>query len=566
MEKIKSFKIRSLTAEGFKSFSEPRSFTFGDVSHITGRNGLGKTTVADAIAYAIMGVPFFGEQSLDRLYTVGSRSLRVGLTLEAGGAEHTLTRERSGDVTTIRWDGNILRQTDMYAMFGDRDTFLSIFNPLYFIEILGDKGRSLLERCLPPVKPENVLARLPEAERELLERDFPPNIEKLRARLRETEDAMIYIEGQSDLLELQNRERRAAIELLARDISELETKKSSGFNFEEMRSKLTELYARYDEASRDAKNAPDISELENEFGALKAEYEREKSILTKLRAGITCPTCKRTVTEESLPSVKESFERGIRRTLERGRELRAKLSDLERDPEETLSAIKAEVQSLESDIQYGGLEPDEQWKLDGLKKDREKLLCDISDSSAKMSVAVSIAGQKTLAEDTKAILAAAKLYEEERAAMLFSDFKMLNRVSVVLYDAVKSTGEAKSVFKFSYEGRPYKFLSLSEKIKAGLEISELLRRLTDSDYPVFIDNGESVPVIDNVRPSGQILIAQVVKGAELEIKGGVNAANAVNAEKTANTGNDVGAEKTADGVKTLNSERSGNAADAEIAA
>jgi DNA repair exonuclease SbcCD ATPase subunit len=551
MEKIKSFKIRSLTAEGFKSFSEPRSFTFGDVSHITGHNGLGKTTVADAIAYAIMGVPFFGEQSLDRLYTVGSRSLRVGLTLEADGAEHALTRERVGDVTTIRWDGNILRQTDMYAMFGDRDTFLSIFNPLYFIEILGDKGRSLLERCLPPVKPENVLARLPEAERELLERDFPPKLEKLRARLRETEDAMIYIEGQSDLLELQNRERRAAIDLLDRDISELETKRSSGFNFEEMRAKLTELYARYDEASRDAKNTPDISELENEFGALKAEYEREKSILTKLRAGITCPTCKRKVTEESLPDVKESFERGIRRTLERGRELRAKLSDAERDPEETLSAIKAEIQSLEADIQYGGLEPDEQWKLDGLIKDREKLLCDISDSSAKMSVAVSIAGQKTLAEDTKAILAAAKLYEEERAAMLFSDFKMLNRVSVVLYDAVKSTGEAKSVFKFSYEGRPYKFLSLSEKIKAGLEISELLRRLTDSDYPVFIDNGESVPVIDNVRPSGQILIAQVVKGAELEIKGGANAVNAVGAEKTANAAKDV---KTADAERPENAE------------
>jgi len=75
------------------------------------------------------------------------------------------------------------------------------------------------------------------------------------------------------------------------------------------------------------------------------------------------------------------------------------------------------------------------------------------------------------------------------------------------------------VFKFSYDGKPYKFLSLSEKIKAGLEVSELIKKLTGRNYPVFIDNGESIPVIDNVRPTGQIFIAQVVKGAPLEISG-----------------------------------------------
>lgn len=519
MEKIKAFRILALTAEGFKSFSEPRGFTFDDVSYITGRNGLGKTTIADAIAYAIMGVPFFGEQSLDRLYTIGFRNMRVELKLEADGAEHTLTRERIGDVTTVTWDGAVMRQTDLNNMFGDRDTFLSIFNPLYFIEILGDKGRGLLERCLPPVKPEDALARLSEDERALIERgNFPPNLEKLRARLREAEESIIYAEGQSDLLDLQARERRAETERLEREIYALETKKNTGFDFEALRERLAELNVKYDEASRDAKGAPDISKLENEFEALKTEYERDRNTLSKLRAGITCPTCRQQITEESLPEVKSSFEHGIKLLFERGRELREKLSLAERDPTETLSAIKAEIQSIESDIRFGGLEPDELWRLEGLIKDRDKLLRDIQASAGKTSVTVNLTEQKKLAEETKAVIAAAKLYEEERAAMLFSDFKLLNRVNVVLYDVVKSTGEAKSVFKFSYDGRPYKFLSLSEKIKAGLEITELLRRLTDSRYPVFIDNGESVPVIDNVRPSGQIFIAQVVKGAKLEVK------------------------------------------------
>ena len=33
-------------------------------------------------------------------------------------------------------------------MFGERDLFLSIFNPRYFIDVLGTKGRDLLERYL----------------------------------------------------------------------------------------------------------------------------------------------------------------------------------------------------------------------------------------------------------------------------------------------------------------------------------------------------------------------------------------------------------------------------------
>ena len=46
-----------------------------------------------------------------------------------------------------------------------------------------------------------------------------------------------------------------------------------------------------------------------------------------------------------------------------------------------------------------------------------------------------------------------------------------------------------------------------------MEVSELLKSLVGVNFPVFIDDAERVPVIDNVRPTGQIFIAQVVKGA-----------------------------------------------------
>ena len=83
---------------------------------------------------------------------------------------------------------------------------------------------------------------------------------------------------------------------------------------------------------------------------------------------------------------------------------------------------------------------------------------------------------------------------------------------------MKSTGEVKDAFKFTYDGRSYDRLSLSEKIRAGMEVSELLKRLTGRNYPVFVDNMESVDDLANVRPTGQVIMARCVHGAELSVK------------------------------------------------
>ena len=94
----------------------------------------------------------------------------------------------------------------------------------------------------------------------------------------------------------------------------------------------------------------------------------------------------------------------------------------------------------------------------------------------------------------------------------------MNRVEISLYDVVKSTGEVKDTFKFQYGGRRYDRLSLSEKIRAGMEVSELMKRLTGRYYPVFVDNMESVDDLANVRPTGQIIMAKCVSGAALQVK------------------------------------------------
>ena len=86
------------------------------------------------------------------------------------------------------------------------------------------------------------------------------------------------------------------------------------------------------------------------------------------------------------------------------------------------------------------------------------------------------------------------------------------------YDVVKSTGEVKDTFKFTYGGRRYDRLSLSEKIRAGMEVSELMKRLTGRNYPTFVDNMDSVDDLANVRPTGQVIMAKCVSNAPLQVR------------------------------------------------
>ena len=108
-----------------------------------------------------------------------------------------LTRARQKGRMTITYDGYEIRQHDLNEMFGERDVFLSIFNPLYFIEELGDDGKKLLERYMPAISHEQVLAALSESVRASLENEsiLSPEayLKRRREEIRDLEQNVIYL-------------------------------------------------------------------------------------------------------------------------------------------------------------------------------------------------------------------------------------------------------------------------------------------------------------------------------------------------------------------------------------
>ena len=598
MKKIEQFQITSLMLSGFKSYEEPTELVFGNPTVITGGNGRGKSSIADAIAFAVTGCPFFGERGIDRLHNENNPDVAIRMCfVDETGTLHELNRTRRKNRMTITYDGYEIRQLDLADLFGERDVFLSIFNPLYFIEELGEDGKKLLERYLPTIPHETVLSQLSEPVREHLKNEtiLSPegSLKRCREEIRSLEERITYLRGQKDLAASQGESHEQAeqeltlqADTLREEIAELEQRQFSSMDVSTMQERLVELSGRYEEAARDERT--DTSKLREQLQTLREKiarregeqyqskftealaeasarvkdlgvrYQRESAAYKAFHAGMECPACHRSVTEQSLPEVQAALKKVLSELYAAGSEQRAQLIELqEMDKKaadtfaqfkeddlgkwaaeaaemeqrcaslaEQASAeterLRAEIQTLTADLEYGNLSQSE---YDHLGTCREELRQSEAKIAALQTMTAAqlpdfdreIAQANANIAEIKRKMADVIAYISKRAELTFSQLKM-NRVEISLYDVVKSTGEVKDTFKFQYGGRRYDRLSLSEKIRAGMEVSELMKRLTGRNYPVFVDNMESVDDLANVRPTGQIIMAKCVSGAALQVK------------------------------------------------
>ena len=598
MKKIEQFQITSMSISGFKSYEKPTELTFGDPTVITGGNGRGKTSIADAIAFAVTGLPFFGERGLDRLHNEKNPDVTIQMRfVDENGITHELTRIRRNNDMSIYYDGHTIRQLDLTDLFGERDVFLSILNPLYFIEELGTNGKNLLERYLPFIPQETILAQLPSAVQASLKDEviLSPDayLKGRRAEIRELEERITYLGGQKDLAATQEKQYETmqvefseGITALQNEIEALAEKQFAGLDTAKMQERLVELSQRYDEMARDergdtvqrqkelhalrekivcrqaeqyqSKFTEPLAEISAKVNDLGVRYKRESVAYKAFHAGMDCPTCHRRVTEETLPEVQAALKKTISELYAAGTEQKGQLTELQemdKKAKETFEAFKeadlhkwaedaaelerrcaeqsetgsqaaeslrSEIQNLTAELEYGNLTQAEYGRLRECREQCREL-------ESKLSALNEMASAQTPdfdCEIREAQEAIGKIkrtmtnvisYVSKRAELTFSQLKM-NRVEISLYDVVKSTGEVKDTFKFTYSGRRYDRLSLSEKIRAGMEVSELIKRLTGRNYPVFVDNMESVDDLANVRPTGQIIMAKCVSNAPLQVR------------------------------------------------
>lgn len=560
-EQIKKFCILSVKMEGFKRFKEAYKVDLDRIAYISGSNGEGKTTIADAISYAFCGSPFWGEHSSDRLQNTESKEMCVEVKLvDENGEVHTLTRRRQRDLTAITFDTLQLRQQDVTELFAEKDIFLSILNPLYFIEKVAAKGREFLQKLLPPISNEEVLALLDESTRALLENesllDPAYYIKKKREELKEIENDRNYFDGQADLLQTQQRESEAKVDEVIKRGEEIVSKKEAlekkqfeGVDVEALKLRQAQISASLSDGRREkllarqaevqnrqyvSKLTGEIAKVQAEITAIKAKREKVISQAKNIKVGDRCPTCFTVVTNENLSQIVGELKKQYEELTLKGQGVVSAYKDLlaleekskakfEEFRQEDLKRVAAElaecsagdvtdIAMLEDKIRLGNLTEEEYSELVMVRKQAEefgkevKLLTKADEIPAKLAaVEKGLENAKTREAALQKLINAANIFIAKRAELTLKPLKM-NRAAISLFSLVKTTGEMKDDFKFTYDGKDYRWLSASEKIKAGLEVANLLARLTGLQYPTFIDNAECITTkLDGVY--GQVLLA-----------------------------------------------------------
>ena len=608
MEKVSYFKIVRLKIQKFKTHVQPVEYHFGDLTVISGGNHTGKTTIADAIAWAVSGQGFFGGHILDKFYNDKAHEKHIAVELEyvdAAGCRHQLSRQRINDKVEAALDGNAIRQKDLNAVFGDADEFLSLINPLYFIEVLAEKGRGLLERNLPPINKTQVLQTLNiEAQKALDGFTFlspEAALTNLRGEQRELNDALLMLDGQEELLIRQTQERQARIQMLSKEIEDisrqidgLEEKQTAGFDkgalnqelaaltmrYDEMlsekppafdpapyRAREEELHAKLSEAEKrifESKFTSELSAQEKRLASMHIKYHHMGAFLTALKPGIVCPQCRRPVREAELLNCEVGLKSALAECKANGSDIKLKQQELlalEAQSRRTfdewkngdITALKEEIAELHAEeekaaqqaaqaqaehtaefekisarrqtvdvlLSCGNLTPSEEEHLAKLKKalaEKSAVQAQLSqeDTAPRQNLDAQRAMLNSQINEVTGRISAVLDYASVRNELLFKALRTPN-VEFQLYDVVKKTGELVPAWKFRYQGTSYQCLSHSEKILAGLEIVELLKRLTGRCYPVFIDDSESIDHIP--RPSGQVFLAKKVTDQPLKVQG-----------------------------------------------
>lgn len=588
MEQITAMKITGVTFTDFRNHKAPESYAFGDVSYITGHNGAGKTTMAHGVCYALYGVSYYGEQKIERLMNENAAGTQVQLDFtDQDGNPHTLIRNRSGDKTTLLLDSYTIRQTDVERMFCDRDTFLSMFNPTYLTEHLGEKGRALILKYLRPVPANAVLEQMSESYREYLDgidlgTSAPEvKLKEFRGAIRQAEDQETYLQGHIDSFESARKTSVQKLAELCAEKAEMEAKRKAladkqfdGIDAEDLsiqrdmllkkladapggeNPRLAQLRAKIEEIRHRpyvSKYTQAIAENAAEIKSLSERYKALVNRVKSLKPGTQCPVCLMRITGQNLPDIKAGMMAELKTLAEQGRERVAQGKELaemdaksktvfEQFKADDLEKLYGELQELAAENAGGGREEiraaldhvEQLQKFGNLDEDEyvelNCLAAELTGIDAQIQAVQDMCDEAKLKDaymrkdacakqivKYKNVLSALSEFICKRTEIAVAGLQMPN-VKIKLFDVVRSTGEVVNAFKFTYKGRDYTTLSLSEKTLAGIEITAMIRKITGIDCPVCVDNTESIAAFNSVSMPSQTLLLRFVKGQPLTVQ------------------------------------------------
>lgn len=500
-------KFKELSLNNFKSHKQI-VMKYSRRTEIEGDNKKGKTTLKEAIAWILYGTD-----------SLGTKADVQPVTYEAEETDGTITLEVDGNVTTYR-RGIVSGKNTFHInevptaakefndtvkeSIAEKNVFLTLYNPEFFFLLHWTEQRELLlSFTLPPANKE-VFKQLQKTEsdllKDLLKKHDIGQLEKIHRENRVKMDKE-YISEKS---------RGNTLKQQLEQIGPLIPAESLHTEIAQYKKEIDSLNEKFSESTKAASTA---SNLNNKITALTNQIENARINHGKAKKKVIetdCFTCGQTLTEAARALSEEAKAKNVQSIadstnpiiLER-KGLREQLAAL------TFEPVPTDTQERQAELYRKVSEAERELQ----KNERyNQLSNDISDSTNK-----EVETRYSL-NNSIFVIDSIKEYHAKRSELQAAKIEgLFKTLSIKLFQTVKGTGEVKPTFEIELDGKEYKRLSLSEKIRAGLELRNVISEQSEIIAPVFVDNAESITVIDEPE-KGQLITARVVKGSELEIK------------------------------------------------
>ncbi len=497
-------KFISLKLQGYKSH-ENLEVKFGDLTQISGENAKGKSSILESVSWLLYGTDALGskcdpipityaadETLVQLLFSVDEKQLLLGRGLKKGKAQYYINEVPS----------KATEFSEIVEQLFEKDLFLSLFNPSYFFTLKWERQRSMLLQYVSSPANKEVFKHLPDLQAKqlesLLKKHSLTDIEKIHRDNKNKKDKE-YIAAQSRTKTFQGQ------------IDEL----SIGVPVDSLKAELAQI----DKQVKELENHLDSSSEKNsaynkvqaQLRSVQDQIEMSKERWPYLKNEViddTCKTCKQPLKDESIKAVQTDKESRIAQykanhngLIKQRDDLKTQLAEKEyidvTEQMEKIREIDGSGQPLRSAIQAYSQFARLQEQVQAAKVSENETLQSLNDSIFVL-------------DSIKAFNAKSAELQGEKVQALFE------KLSIRLFKENKGDGEIKPDFEIEMDGKGYRKLSLSEGIRAGLELRDVLSQQSEIVTPCFVDNAESITSFK--QPNGQLIISRVVAGQELKIE------------------------------------------------
>jgi len=495
----------TLTLQNYKSHRDLK-VNFGEVTKISGENAKGKSSVPESISWLLYNTDVFGSKLDPTPITYAADETLVQLLLSVDGKQLLLGKALKKCKTTYYINevpSKAKEFEEVRDKLFDKDLFMSLYNPSYFPSLHWEKQRELLLRYVTTPANKEVLKRLVEAQSEVLERYLKKHsledLEKIHKDNKNKKDKS-YIAAQSRTKTLKEQ-----LSQLSEEKLDIDSIKAELGQIDKHVQLLEDKMDTALEKNREFNNVQSqINNLQDQIIISKDGW----SYLKNEAIEDTCRTCKRPLDEESVEAVKTDKEQRMtaykakhNAIVKQRDELKAKLTELE-----FIDITELREQIRETDEKGQPL--------------REQIRIYSQYKNLETQVKSAEADENGTLQDLKAsifILDSIKAFRGKEAEMQAEKVQALfTTLSIRLFKQNKGDGELKPDFEIEMDGKGYQWLSLSEGIRAGLELREVLSKQSEIIAPCFVDNAESITSFK--PPNGQLILCQVVAGQDLKIE------------------------------------------------